>query len=142
MVLSGVAPDAVTADRAVTIAKTLASQVEIVNAMTVAPTQQVMLKVRFLEAARAAERDLGVNWFVTNRNGTRGFSTGLGQPNIGPTPTVTSSTTGGTTTTTATSNNTGGISLIQSAGALAVSQLACRLPRFWPIWSMVTRISM
>ena len=119
VVLSGMAPDAVAADRAVSIARTLVKSGEIVNAMTVAPSQQVMLKVRFLEAARASERDLGVNWFVTNRNGTRGFSTGLGQPNIGPTPTVTSSTTGGTTTTTATSNNTGGISIIQSSGALA-----------------------
>jgi pilus assembly protein CpaC len=119
VVLTGVAPDAVAADRAVSIAKTLVKSVDIVNAMTVAPSQQVMLKVRFLEAARATERDLGVNWFVTNRNGTRGFSTGLGQPNIGPTPTVSSSTTGGTTTTTATNNNTGGISIIQSSGALA-----------------------
>jgi pilus assembly protein CpaC len=119
VVLSGVAPDAVTADRAVSIAKTLVKSAEIVNLMTVAPSQQVMLKVRFLEAARAAERDLGFNWFATNRAGTRGLSTGLGQPNIGPTPTITSSTTGGTTTTTATSNNTGGISIIQSAGALA-----------------------
>src|SRR5262245_35719986 len=119
VVLSGVAPDAVSADRAVSIAKTFVKSVEIVNAMTVAPSQQVMLKVRFLEAARAAERDLGFNWFATNRAGTRGLSTGLGQPNIGPTPTITSSTTGSTTTTTATSNNTGGISIIQSAGALA-----------------------
>jgi pilus assembly protein CpaC len=119
VILSGIAPDAVTADRAVSIAKTLVKSVEIVNAMTVAPSQQVMLKVRFLEAARAAERDLGFNWFATNRAGTRGISTGLGQPNIGPTPTITSTTTGGTTTTTSTSNNTGGISIIQSVGALA-----------------------
>ena len=89
VVLSGMAPDAVAADRAVSIAKTLVKSGEIVNAMTVAPSQQVMLKVRFLEAARATERDLGVNWFVTNRNGTRGFSTGLGHPNIGPTTTGT-----------------------------------------------------
>ena len=40
--------------------------VTLVNAMTVAPSQQVMLKVRFLEASRSAERDLGVNWFGTN----------------------------------------------------------------------------
>ena len=53
VVLSGVAPDAVTADRAVSIAKTMVKSAEIVNAMTVAPSQQVMLKVRFLEAARS-----------------------------------------------------------------------------------------
>jgi pilus assembly protein CpaC len=118
VVLSGVAPDAVTADRAVSIAKTLVKSVDIINAMTVAPSQQVMLKVRFLEAARATERDLGVNWFVTNRNGTRGFSTGLGQPNIGPTITQTTTANGGTVTTSG-ATNTGGISIIQSSGALA-----------------------
>ncbi len=118
VILSGLATDAVSADRAVSIAKSMVKAGEIVNTMTVAPSQQVMLQVRFLEASRTAERDLGVNWFGTNSNGTRGVSTGLGQPNVGPTPTVTSSTTGGTTTTTSTSNNTGGISLIQSAGSL------------------------
>jgi pilus assembly protein CpaC len=117
VVLSGMAPDAVTADHVVSIAKSMVGST-VVNAMTVAPSQQVMLQVRFLEASRTAERDLGVNWFGTNRNGTRGITTGLGQPNIGPTPTVTSNTSGGTTTTASTSNNTGGISLIQSTGAL------------------------
>ena len=37
--------------------------------MTVAPTQQVMLKVRFLEVDRTAGRDLGVNWYGGNKNG-------------------------------------------------------------------------
>ena len=41
----------------------------VINAMTVAPTQQVMLKVRFLEVDRTAGRDLGVNWFGGNKNG-------------------------------------------------------------------------
>jgi len=118
VVLSGVAPDAVTADRAVSIAKTLVKSVDIINAMTVAPSQQVMLKVRFLEAARAAERDLGFNWFATNRAGTRGLSTGLGTPNIGPTTTQTTTANGGTVTQSG-ATNTGGISIIQSAGALA-----------------------
>jgi len=119
VVLAGVAPNAPIADRAVTIAQN--AGVTVINQMTVAPTQQVMLKVRFLEASRTAERDLGINWFGTNASGTRGFSTGLGTPTIGPTPTITSSTTGGTTTTTATANNTGGISIIKSAGALVGS---------------------
>ena len=44
--------------------------------MKVAPSQQVMLKVRFLEVDRTAGRDLGVNWFGGNKNGI-GFS-GLG----------------------------------------------------------------
>ena len=116
VVLSGVAADAVTADRAVSIAQSMGAP--IVNAMTVAPTQQVMMKVRFLEVARATERDLGVNWFVTNRNGTRGFSTGLGTPNIGPTTTQTTTANNGTVTQSG-ATNTGGISIIQSSGALA-----------------------
>ena len=103
------------------IAKTMVKSAEIVNVMTVAPSRQVMLKVRFLEAARSAERDLGVNWFGTNRSGTRGFSTGLGQPNIPGANTVTTNTSnvgsgsGSVVTGTA---STGGISVIQSSGAI------------------------
>ena len=37
--------------------------------MKVAPSQQVMLKVRFLEVDRNAGRDLGINWFGGNKNG-------------------------------------------------------------------------
>jgi pilus assembly protein CpaC len=37
-----------------------------------------MLKVRFLEVARSAGRELGVNTFVSNPSGTRGVNTGLG----------------------------------------------------------------
>jgi pilus assembly protein CpaC len=49
--------------------------------MRVAPSQQVMLKVRFLEVARSASRELGVNWFGANSGGNRGFNTGLGSLN-------------------------------------------------------------
>ena len=76
LVLSGVALDAVAADRAVRIAKSLSGGTDVVNAMQVAPSQQVMLEVRFLEATRSAGTALGVNW-----NGTLGSttaSTGLG----------------------------------------------------------------
>jgi pilus assembly protein CpaC len=38
----------------------------IVNAMKVAPAQQVMLKVRFLEVARSASREIGVNLVGAN----------------------------------------------------------------------------
>ncbi len=48
------------------------------NAMTVAPAQQVMLKVRFLEVERSASREFGVNWFGANNGGNRGFATGIG----------------------------------------------------------------
>jgi pilus assembly protein CpaC len=99
VVLSGMAVDAVAADRAVSVAKSMVKAGELVNAMTVAPTQQVMLKVRFLEASRSAERDLGVSFFGTNSAGTRGFSTGLGTPSVA-------------------SAGASGPSVIQSAGAL------------------------
>jgi pilus assembly protein CpaC len=73
--LSGVVPDTIVADRAISVAKGLAGDV-VVNAMQIAPSQQVMLEVRFLEVARSAGRDLGVNLFVANGSGTRGFNTG------------------------------------------------------------------
>jgi pilus assembly protein CpaC len=64
IMLSGEAPDAVTLDRAVTIARQFAP--EIINTVTVASPQQVMLEVRFIEASRQAGRELGVQWNVFN----------------------------------------------------------------------------
>ena len=73
------ARNSVDADRAVAIAKSLVtkadgSEVEsdkadkyIVNSMRVAASQQVMLRVRFVEVDRTAERDLGVNWFGASK---------------------------------------------------------------------------
>src|SRR5262245_9195641 len=79
IVLSGVAGNAVAAERAVQVAKSLVPEGgAIVNAMTVAPAQQVMLKVRFLEVERSASREFGVKWFGANNGGNRGFTTGIG----------------------------------------------------------------
>lgn len=78
VILSGLAADAVAADRAVTMAKGLAPE-GVVNTMQVAPPQQVMLEVRFLEVTRNAGRHLGVNWIAATPgpNGvTRGVTTG------------------------------------------------------------------
>ena len=50
----------------------------VVNLMTVASPQQVMLKVRFLEVDRNAGRQLGINFNASNPGGTNGVSTGLG----------------------------------------------------------------
>jgi len=97
VVLSGMARDAVDADRAVNLAKALVPATDIVNAMGVAPSQEVMLKVQFLEATRSAERSLGVNWYGTNSNGTKGVSTGIGTPAV---------------------SSAGGVSVIQSVGTL------------------------
>jgi len=84
IVLTGTAADAVAADRAMQVAKSLSGDQEVVNAMQVAPSQQVMLEVRFLEASRDAGRELGVNWFGANGSGTRGANTGRGVVGVDP----------------------------------------------------------
>jgi pilus assembly protein CpaC len=73
--LTGLVPDTVVADRALAVAKGIAGDA-VVNAMQVAPSQQVLLEVRFLEATRDAARNLGVNLFLGN--GSRGVNTGQG----------------------------------------------------------------
>src|SRR5205085_1906164 len=77
VVLSGEARDAVEAERAIAVAKTLSPN-GVVNAMSVAHSQQVLLKVSFLEASRDAGRALGVNWFVANRGVNTGALAGNG----------------------------------------------------------------
>ncbi|QOZ46519.1 type II and III secretion system protein family protein [Bradyrhizobium sp. CCBAU 53340] len=88
VVLSGTASDAVAAERALTIAKGSVPEGGIVvNAMSVAAPQQVMLEVRFLEVNRQAGRDLGVNLYAANANGTNVANTGLGSTTaVGRTP--------------------------------------------------------
>ena len=82
VVLSGTAPDAVAAERAVSIATgTVPKGGVVVNAMSVASPQQVMLEVRFLEASRDAGRALGMNLYAANANGTNVANTGLGSLN-------------------------------------------------------------
>jgi pilus assembly protein CpaC len=79
VVLNGTAVDAVAADRAMAIATgSVPKEWAVVNAMNVAAPQQVMLEVRFLEVARDAGRDLGVNLYAANANGTNVGNTGLG----------------------------------------------------------------
>src|SRR5436190_22113236 len=79
VVLSGTAADAVVAERALSIATgTVPKGGVVVNAMSVAGPQQVMLEVRFLEVFRKAGRDLGVNLYAANANGTNIAQTGLG----------------------------------------------------------------
>jgi pilus assembly protein CpaC len=68
IMLSGVVPDAVTLDRAVTIARQFAP--EIINTIRVSQPQQVMLEVRFVEATRQAGRELGVQWNIFNSHMT------------------------------------------------------------------------
>jgi pilus assembly protein CpaC len=77
IVLSGQASDAIAVDRAISVAKGFAPN-GVVNAMSVPASQQVLLKVRFLEASRDAGRQLGVNWFQGNQSATRVTNTGQG----------------------------------------------------------------
>jgi pilus assembly protein CpaC len=90
VILSGAVPDAVTADRAMSVAQSLVPEGgTLVNAMQIAASQQVLLKVRFLEAGRNAGRDVGVNLFASNNSKTHGATTGFGNPpvfNRGETP--------------------------------------------------------
>ena len=83
VVLTGTAIDAVAAERALAMAKTLSPN-GVINAMSVAPSQQVSLKVRFLEASRNAGRQVGVNWFGSTAGGTRGVTTGNLSPGTPP----------------------------------------------------------
>jgi len=76
VILTGMAPDTVVADRALAVARGMAGDA-VVNAMQVAPAQQVMLEVRFLEVTRDAGRHLGVNLFAAGPGGG-GINTGLG----------------------------------------------------------------
>ena len=76
VILTGMAPDTVVADRALAVARGMAGDA-VGNAMQVAPAQQVMLEVRFLEVTRDAGRHLGVNLFAAGPGGG-GINTGLG----------------------------------------------------------------
>jgi pilus assembly protein CpaC len=76
IVLGGLARDAVEAEQAMALAKGAAREANVINIMKIAQAQQVLLKVRFLEASRTAGRDLGVNLFAANRKLTSGINTG------------------------------------------------------------------
>src|SRR5882724_4331375 len=79
VVLSGTAADAVAAERAMAIATgSIPKGGNVVNAMSVAGPQQVMLEVRFLEVNRTAGRELGVNLYGGNAAGTQVGNSGLG----------------------------------------------------------------
>jgi pilus assembly protein CpaC len=97
LVLSGNAGDAQTVDRAMNVASALAPGA--INALRVTTPQQVMLKVRFVEASRAAARNLGVRWEFFKRGGVAGV-VGQQRPSskfITPPGTFPTGTTGGVT---------------------------------------------
>jgi pilus assembly protein CpaC len=91
IMLSGTSPDAVTLDRAVTIARQFG--MDVINTVEVLQPQQVMLEVRFIEATRQASRELGVQWsrfgsqsiFKSGNRASAGNLVHAGQPGQGNT---------------------------------------------------------
>ena len=77
IVLEGIVPDAVAADRAVQIAESYAPG-KVINLLSVGSSQQVMLEVRFSEIKRSALKNLGVGWFVGSDGGKFGGAVGGG----------------------------------------------------------------
>lgn len=67
LMLSGNVSDAVTVDKAMTLAKQFGP--DVINSMSVMSAQQVMLEVRFIEVNRKAGRDFGVQWNSYSNNG-------------------------------------------------------------------------
>ncbi len=121
IVLSGEARNAVDAERAVAIARAMVTTDDgrevdpdkadkyVINAMRVAASQQVMLRVRFVEVDRTAERDIGVNWYGANKGQTAGGNIGTGTPiQIGQSPNATP----------------GGIPIFSAVGAMVPGGLA------------------
>jgi pilus assembly protein CpaC len=68
IILEGVVPNAVAADRAVQIAETYAPG-KVVNLLSIGSSQQVMLEVRFAEVKRSALKQLGLTWDVLSDAG-------------------------------------------------------------------------
>lgn len=81
--LTGMAKDAPEAEQAVSITKAMVPTLTVINAIRVAPTQQVMLKVRYLEVDRRTGRDIGINWYGADAKARKGINTGLGSLNQG-----------------------------------------------------------
>jgi pilus assembly protein CpaC len=134
VVLSGTAVDAVAAERAMAIATgSVPKGGVVVNAMSVAAPQQVMLEVRFLEVNREAGRNLGVNLFAANANGTNVGNTGLGSTgvigrapiggvnSINTAPNTGSISTNGTSSTPVGANPAGSLPLLGTLGTLAAT---------------------
>lgn len=112
IVLEGVVPNAVVADRAVQLAETYAPG-KVVNLLSIGSSQQVMLEVRFAEIKRSALKQIGLNWDVMScgtppckLEGIVGNNSSL-TPKSGTTTATTSDPITGNTTTTTTPDNSG-----------------------------------
>ncbi|MGY3590506.1 pilus assembly protein CpaC [Bradyrhizobium sp. USDA 4341] len=146
VVLSGMAADAVAAEKALAIAKGSVPEGGIVvNAMSVAAPQQVMLEVRFLEVSREAGRDLGVNLMAANANGTNvGISGRGGVVAAGRTPVGGINTSNGPLGTGGSavgSPPTGSLPVLATAGTLIGSAGGVAPPPFGSLLTSILRTS-
>lgn len=134
VVLRGTAVDAVAAERAMAIATgSVPKGAVVVNAITVAAPQQVMLEVRFLEVNRQAGRELGMNLYAGNANGTNIGNSGRGSIIPGTTGRIPLPNTGPPNT----APPQGSIPLLGTAGTLAAS--AAGVPAI-PFGSLLTSV--
>src|SRR5580704_3710357 len=76
VLLSGSAPDGIVLDSILSVARQFSP--DVINSIQVAQPQQVMLELRFVEAARSASRDLGVQWNMFNRGTNTRFIGNIG----------------------------------------------------------------
>ena len=135
VILSGTASDAVAAERAMSIATGIVPKGGVVvNAMTVAAPQQVMLEVRFLEVDRQAGRNLGVNLFAANANGTNVANTGLGSAQAARVPI------GGVNDGVG-APPTGSLPLLGTVGTLVGSASGAATPAFGSLLTSIIRTS-
>jgi pilus assembly protein CpaC len=116
LVLGGSSGDSETTQRAMDVAAGLGPG-GVVNALKVTTPQQVMLKVRFVEADREAARNLGIRWAFFKQNGNMAGVIGTQRPTslVPPNPAFPSSTTFPATTATSTSNSV--LDVVSGAGA-------------------------
>lgn len=135
VIVSGTAPDAVVAERAMAIATSTAPKGSVVvNAMNVTGPQQVMLEVRFLEVNRSAGRELGMNLYGANASGTNIGNTGLGGPNS-------INTNSGRVAMPNTGPPAGSIPLLGTAGTLAATATGAAAVPFGSLLTSVLRTS-
>lgn len=73
LVLEGTVPDAVTAERLISLSRTYVGEADkVVNMLTVAAPQQVLLEVRFAEVTRGVAKQLGINSVNWQSSGSSG----------------------------------------------------------------------
>lgn len=126
IVLEGVVPSSVDADRAVQIAETYAPG-KVVNLLSIGSSQQVMLEVRFSEVKRSALKQLGFRFGGDNGTNFAGVIGG----GASLTPGATGTTTGGVTGVTPFGNGRLGLGSIADTAAVLTRKFGIGGLNFW-----------